>query len=423
MRISKTKLGLLSTILAFGCTTTSGGAGTGTSAPLTIDTLTPAFVSAYCKSASSCPTSYLWFASPDSCATLFGAKLSSMEEPALVKAGRLTFNADKAAECLAAISGGSCALEKGGPQACRDAFVGVVATGASCEDDRVCVSHWCKGVNQKSATNTSGCGVCTEAIKVGEACTGTGCAVGSKCIGDKCVADGSVAVGAECAGESSCGASAFCDYDGSKQKCVAFAASGEACKSSSACAGGLMCLAKAMTDKSGTCGAARKLGDACFAMGKPGQSGGDCGPGLACGIIGDPDGKSVPKLNCVAQKKMGEACTSYWECGMLDAVCISSKCAAWPAIGQPCAKVVFSFSCGQNAMCNKDGNCAALPKIGEACTDLCAQGLSCKFTPGANDGKCAAQPAAGDVCTQDMDCHYSGLSCGADKKCAAMVCK
>lgn len=423
MRVSIPTLGLFTVLIAAGCSTTSGSAAAGAGTPLTLDTLNPAVIDAYCKSAGSCPTSFLWFASADSCKTLFGAKISGNEEIDWAKAGRMTFNADKAAECLGVIAGAGCVLGKAEPAACRDTFVGTVANGASCENDKVCVSRWCKGVNQKSATNTTGCGVCTEAIKVGEACKDNGCAAGSRCIGDKCVADGTVAVGAACSGKSSCVANAFCDFDDQgKQTCVKYAASGEACKDSSKCASGLTCLAKALSDKGGTCGAARKLGDPCFAIVKPGQGDGDCGPSLACGIVGEFDGKTEPKPVCVAQKKLAEACTSNWECGMLDAVCVAGKCGAWPAIGQPCLKSMGQ-TCAQNAMCGKDGNCAALPKLGEACTSQCAEGLGCKFAPGTNDGKCVGQPAAGDACTQDMDCGYSGLSCGADKKCAAMVCK
>jgi len=436
MRISILTLSLLAILIAAGCSTTSGGTAAGAGTPLTLDTLMPAFIDAACKSVSSCPTSFAWFASADSCKTLLGSKISGNQEIEAIKAGRMTFNAHKAAECLGVIAG-PCIWGKAQPAACRDTFVGTVANGASCENDKVCVSRWCKGVNQKSATNTTGCGVCTEAIKVGEACKDNGCTVGSGCIGEKCVADGTVAVGAACSGGSECVANAYCDFGPKmgKATCVKYAASGEACKGPkdpNTCAGGLTCLAAAIEGKSGTCGAARKLGDPCNAIDEPWniqklyERGGDCGPSLACGVTVEFDGKTLPKPVCVAQKKMGAACTSSWECGMLDATCVSGKCAAWPAIGQPCLKTfAFGQTCAQNAMCGKDGNCAALPKLGEACTGQCAEGLSCKFVPGANEGKCANQPAAGDACEQDMDCGYSykGLICGADKKCAAMLCK
>lgn len=421
MRKSTVKFRLFLSLAVAGCSTSTANSDP----PLTVDTFNAAYRDAWCAALGNCARGFFWFGSVDDCKAFYFNSPTFPADVAKVHAGRIAFNVERATNCLASFRTTKCVLLQPESSACHDMLSGTVANGKGCESDDVCASGWCKGATKLWAGSHPTCGVCAEALKVGAACDG-GCAFGSACVGQVCTAIGSVGVGGTCKYGSDCVASAFCHYsvaDGSFS-CKKRSAIGEKC-GRYYCNPDAVCLPADVSEAAkgdGTCGPPRKLGDACFWMNSLANDNGDCGDGNVCGVIGKWDGKEAPTLRCVSHKLIGQDCTSHWECGMLDAVCVDGKCALWPSKGQKCAEMYGNPDCGPNGACGSDGKCAGWPKAGETCNGSGSCGIGQTCSGAAGKAICVKLAAVGEACAVDSDC-LSQLTCNGEHKCGEIVCK
>jgi hypothetical protein len=148
-----------------------------------------------------------------------------------IKQNRITFDAKKFNDCLTAIVApdGVCSdivMELPWKTACMNtAFVGAVATGASCLFDFDCQGapdSFCAPAQKCMARPTSG-----------QPC-GTGCASAFYCNGGTCAAK--VAAGGVCTSSLQCEKDLFCDFTAMPQPvCAALLPGGSPCTSSSLC--------------------------------------------------------------------------------------------------------------------------------------------------------------------------------------------
>jgi hypothetical protein len=250
-----------------------------------------------------------------SCAT---STNSSADDIAALKhaqdLGRLSYDADKAGACVDAIRNASCDLSSLGnaiADTCGAVFVGLVADGGTCFDDKECVSTSC---SQQSCTP-------------GTCCAGT------------CVAKpADVPIGGDCS-TGSCVDGAHCQFDAQTQTqtCVADIAEGGACQFGS-CADGLYCdVPSGMS--SGTCKKFPAEGEACTNQ---------------CARIDDYCDATTMK--CAKRHATGEACTADGnECAGY-AYCNNGTCAVRPGAGETCdatngPSCLGSLDCGTNNTC------------------------------------------------------------------------
>lgn len=260
--------------------------------PLTVDTFNAAYAVAWCAALDNCARGFFWFGATDACNAYYRDDPTYPADAGKVHAGRIAFNVDKATSCLHLLRSTKCVLLQPQSSDCRDMLTGAVATGKGCESDDVCASGWCKGATTVWAGSHPACGVCADALKIGETCVGH-CAFGSTCIGQVCTASGSVGVGGACKDSSDCVAPAFCPFSGpgGSSTCKARSAIGESCEIYG-CNPGAVCLPASYVEAytgDGTCGPPRNSGDECLRMSAIGNDNGDCGDGrLANGTARSP---------------------------------------------------------------------------------------------------------------------------------------
>lgn len=129
------------------------------------------------------------------------------DDPA-VASGRIHYDGDVAASCVAALRGATCGSSN---QVFRDqcaaVFVGAVAVGDACADDDECASGLCDQALGAAA------GTCATPPTAGMACVDATCADGAYCeaqptAGDLCVAK--LADGGLCTSDQAC-LSGYCD--------------------------------------------------------------------------------------------------------------------------------------------------------------------------------------------------------------------
>lgn len=411
-------------LVATGCGTdsgSSGGAGGGgltSGAPVPIDSLQAAAETMVCQMMVSCPemAAEISFSSEAACIEFMKAEgdIGVGEQVALVKAGKIAYDAAKAGQCLKAMAA-SCEMGKVEPQVCRETFTGLVKDGDACDVTAVCgAASYCKAPDGKDP----GCpGTCAPRGKLGDACKSSdecpqdaGCVAGSDgkavCAAEKAAGEGEGCDNADCA------TGLFCDWgaarSGGEAKCAKPKAAGGACGGSDGCEKGLFCK---KSDTAGVCTAPAKEGEAC---GKP-MGKGECVTGTVCAVAGKMTAKV---LKCMKIKKIGEACDSHQQCAAMD-----MQCKGLDVTGDT----------------TKPGTCAALPKLGEACTpasDTYVQFPSCFVAKGDCDSKtskCVGPVGEGEDCgwnDGDRECAKS-LECDVDmttnkgkcKKPAAPVCQ
>ena len=283
---------------------------------------------------------------------------------ATVAAGRMTFDAAVAAECLAATRDLSC-----------DDFYERVAT-----------------------TMLPHPAICQTAIQsvvpAGETChVGIECAAGNRCV-----------FGADCPGTCKAWTApgGACDVAHPCETLVATctagvctllpATVGDACLNG-ACSYPLVC-----GTLTSTCQPAGLEGAACHAQG-------ECLFGLVCF-------RATPAVEgqCLPLRQADESCFEDAHCSP-DLVCAGGLCKPPPTVGEPCPEL----RC-REAWCNTGEvtpTCAPLPNEGEPCVQfaLCAGGLWCDF------GTCAALKAAGADCVAHRECASNrcyGSACIAD---------
>jgi hypothetical protein len=138
---------------------------------------------------------------------------------------------------------------------------------------------------------------------------------------------------------------------------------------------------------------------------------------------------------CGPAKKLGEACSSYDECGFFDVWCkgaefnakdgpVNGKCTPWPGLGEACefkpSVAVGVFRCQPPHICNPDTKkCGGPLQKGSACVgkNECQAPLTCY------GGVCKDALGPGEACVQfaSVECQ-KGLQC-IDKKCGPPKCK
>lgn len=387
---------------------------------IAIDELRAAFIAARCSAYDTCVPSTSWFASLSGCAASFSPRQPLGDWPKWLKAGQVSYDAAKAAACVqAAKDCGNIGLY---PKVCEEVFQPAVPNGGVCRIDATCVGGKCAKLSPESLAS---CGTCAtaEVAKLGQPCLSWPCEAGTSCAGwpkPTCVKNGSGGAGDKCVG-ASCAAPLRCGQDpaSADSVCLALGKIGEPCITVQSCTPGLVCAPKSASSAERFCREPRSLGDPCFqydfpSPGKMQTTGGDCGGGNTCGVIGDWDGTGVPETRCVARRKMGESCTSHWQCGLLDAICVAGICSPRPGPGQPCVKVGSVDACAAESSCYQ-GTCVAHPGLGQPCAGPCTVGLACRADPATGAQTCALSGQAGAACKSDYDC-------GAEAKCGSGIC-
>lgn len=389
----------------------SDSADAASAAPVALAELASATASQLCAANfSTCaPMEKMPFATQTGCvAALTAANASDFSElSALVQAGKLSYDAGAAGQCLALAAEHCDVLDLvDGPAACQAVFNGAAVNGAGCKFNVECASHFC-------ATDGVCAGKCKARTALGAACDPESdkCVAGAVCFGGKCVANVAKGAGAAC-GALSCDKGLYCN---AKNKCAALAKLGEACDLVGACVDGAQCID---SGTGGKCQPMPKKGQACTPDPFTDAST-QCAQGLVCANDGGEVGTCEPKV------ALGGACTYSSECGGWDVHCVGpaggTTCQLLSSKGGPCQPGDLAQSewggCLAPWTCAK-GKCVDLPGLGEACADdilnACGPELMCDFL--AN--KCIAIPGLGQEC---FGLCTTGLVC--DESATPNVCK
>lgn len=399
--------------IVVGCEGTQpvGGAGVGTGgtgttgaavnaypsgAPIPIEDLNAVQVEVVCKILTQCFVNDGFVATIDGCKAMF-AEFGEEERIALVKAGKIKYDAAQAGKCLQAMGASCTDKNTQEPAACKAAFVGTAAEGQPCTVDEFCASRRCEGPN-KSASCPGKCA--SPRVAAGGACAADKpCDSGLACAAGKCVAVHTGKAGDACSTDS-CASGLFCATGSTgTSACAALLALGSECLDAGDCATGLFC-STASGPGPGKCTALAKAGETCTTSAF--EEGAKCLAGLVCVAKSD-------KSTCVTRAKIGEACTSHAQCGAMDLECSGGTCKPLPKKGQPCTPADMQTgklaSCMPPFVCSA-GVCGDPPGAGKPCVESqCASSLVCA------SGTCKAMPGKGEPC--DGSC-AEGLTCAMD---------
>lgn len=269
-------------------------------------------------------------------------------------AGRLVFDAEAAASCLAYVEARGCEMpgtyapdeaELAGQAACNAILRGTMVVNGPCLLSVECAP-------QEAATM-----VCGFDPNCSEAC----------CLGG-CRPLASLPIGTPCNGNSRCQAGSFCGRDsdtGMFTVCTAKQPVGAACLGSDECDAEGFC-----DFNTGKCRALAGEGEPCADFGD-----GGCKPGLYCA---DPG--YVGNGRCYAYAPLGGACLVDWYlgCNALGSFCDpqGGQCAPAPGPGESCESGPCDLTSGCDWYTQK---CVALAREGEPCGDSirCAGALQC----------------------------------------------
>jgi len=309
-----------------------GFAAACTSAPLDLEQLDSAALTALCVRAVRCGLE----SSSEACEAYFRRPPPSSFGPAR-DAGHLAFDGDQARRCEDALAGQSCDLTSRDfrvvPDACKKMFQGKIADGDPCAFDQECASSRCdQGVCPEGACCIGACGVTRSGGNAGDACDRS-----SECV------------------------SGFCDVD---HICHALGAVNAPCARDEQCDFGLACVSPSPSIP-GECRPLPHLGDVC-PYSRCAEQGAVCDASHHCVPVGLP----------------GAACASQGDCSpFLECDTTSHTCIVLPTLGMPC-----DFSCGGEAFCDfngqSSGTCTAPTSNGTPCDDsgTCAS-RNCKPGP------------------------------------------
>ena len=403
-----------------------GAAGSDASAgaPLPIDEFKNALHTAVCASYLKCGGHF--FADPSLCLAARDRGNTDVIDALVagVKAGKLSYDADKSRLC---INGRYTTCPMGGdlppvPQICDQVFAGTVSVGGSCAMDEFCLLGWCDKVG------SADCGVCTAYAKVGDVCkTNAQCEGAATCYKSKCIAPASLAADEPCLWSHQCQAGSYCPQNDSaaapKNRCTAWLAAEATCTGAVRCAPGLACIGNGSNPVTGKCTAPGKQGAACPLVH---SKGGDlfapdfrCQVGLVCGAIAVA-GESDLTYTCLPRLKIGDACQSHDQCGRQDGGCLG-KCAPVPIEGAACGggagPCKFGLVCDAATL-----TCLAPPEAGKPCIKSdCAKSAWCDAT-----GMCQLRGALGAACDEslgDSKVCLDSLICSASKCVTAATCQ
>jgi hypothetical protein len=261
-------------------------------------------------------------------------------------AGRIEFDAEAAASCLAYVESRGCDRaytyapseeEVAGRKACASVFRGTMTRNGPCLLSLECAHEEGEtalcGVDFTDCTDACCVGGCRVLIpgKLGEACNNTtGCQAGSYCASDPMTGNPTVCaavkpIGQACSNSSECEATAYCDFINAV--CAKRAAPGASCYEA------------------------------------------ECEAGSYCGDV-SPDFSG--DYRCLKYGQVGEPCARYSSgCKSLTAVCDGDqlKCVELPKTGSPCSQWSNEGNgCAPSASCDWQTNtCVANVGEGEAC--------------------------------------------------------
>jgi hypothetical protein len=189
MQTPLSKCVVLSILVALaGCGSSSSGGGSVARADFASESAKATCHHLYkCCDATELMSDPTWGTTEAECATMQTSTVTTslMNLLAGVDAGRITYHADRAKQCLDSLTALSCDwgiyYNAHNVTGCAHVFDGTVATGSACTMDEECTSGFCMGGSTCAARGASG-----------DACTApTACADGLYCpvsAGDHCVA-------------------------------------------------------------------------------------------------------------------------------------------------------------------------------------------------------------------------------------------
>ena len=254
-----------------------------------------------------------------------------------IKVGRIGFDEEKAATCLAFVGKRSCDItylhpwteeELAGQAACAGVFTGRMGRNGPCLSAAECAETSVCGFdpNCVDACCVGACRVLAQPLALGEACGGNApCAVDSYCANDPntsmpTVCTASPTVGQPCDG--ACTAGSFCDYTGDTPVCRVPKAEGAICYGDHECERPGICRYNDI-DYTGKCFRPRDEGEAC-------DFDSDYGPqclrfdnacdlgGLVCGPL-PSKGENCPDYACqgdyFCSEAQGERCVPVADAG------------------------------------------------------------------------------------------------------------
>ncbi len=382
-------------------------------APVPIDQLETTLADVMCKLLVACQDSMLGkngFATAEGCMAIAGGNFGANSLVALVKAGKVKYDATAAGKCMQAMGANCGSVSKSSVQsaACKATFTGTVAEGGACSEDEECASQNCD--QQESACP----GKCDKArVAAGGACTlSQHCEAGLGCVDKKCGAQSDAKVGEPCH-NNACANGSYCAFEGGdKPTCKAAGGADAKCNGSEACTPEFYCK-KTADVQNGTCAPRPKAGEACAAS--------MMGDGIPCleshVCVAGTNGKGT----CQPRVKFGGACSVNAQCMGVDLACVGGACKLLPKKGEACTPPDMAsgkyITCMPPTVCNT-GKCDDAPGDGKPCASFqCAKGLTCV------QSVCKKPPAKGEECQGQCQ---EGLDCKFDDKgkgtCQAPVC-
>lgn len=391
-----------------------------------------------------------------------------------LEADFLTFDAELAASCLAAMDSVAC---NNGPPffeanvrlVCPEVFVGTVETGDECTsadsfslfdecDDGYCLRPpgevgglecvgTCTGYKEEGETcaETDRCALglycidseCVPPVGLGEECGELPCEPGLSCAGVStytCRAPGGP--GSSCADEYDCAWPGVCTDD----ECVVDVGEGGVCRDTDTCEDGLYCQGSS-TSSDALCAIPVASGDECdpnydqceegygcslyepyVCVEELGAEDEVCGPsgcdtGLWCDTSDEP-------TVCRSRGGEGADCPSSEACqeGLF---CMSDgECHGLGDLDEPCSPSYSAYSCAEGLFCDREtGLCKAPRAEGETCNPLlalesCLDGFYCAcLADGCPYYTTEHDPA--DVCAARKD---NGEECSTDTECSSAYC-
>ena len=319
---------VMALVILAACGTDSGSGGAYTA----IDQLTAAYQTASCTHLVACHE----FADQATCEKTNLRDSSFFLPPttvAYVLAGRVRYNGNDVATCLAKIAAESCTLNgldhRETFAACiakANVYIGTVTANEKCSVNEECISQQCS--NQCDSNQS--------------------CCTAGTCIGSTApILAAPSPIGQPCAGElaNTCVEGAYCSN--STGTCTAFKVVGATCNDPSECGDGLGCFGNPTV-----CTTPAHLGQSCAT--------------LSCGDEGTYCNFSTKV--CTAFALLGGLCNdpNDGECTTYETCDATMKCVAYPAIGASCAST--NGACNDvGSLCNEVEICEVEGDTGAAC--------------------------------------------------------
>lgn len=435
-------------------------AGPDAATPLSVEAFAQAFEETYCQWMASCRSAPSCDYGP--LAATHAALPSSI--PAAVHAGRVSFHAEQAVLCLAALEESLTVCDTpflffGTSGACMGVTRGALPAGGQCYPVSAIGTDECAEGYCSVAGTTSCPGQCIPFAQLEDPCpSGVRCAPNLRCDGSVCTA--LTPAGGECTSAGECEAGLQClEVSASTFECRALGQLDDPCYNAEACQYPLDCE-----------------GGKCVTTVQPG---GSCRSDASCPFpptdpypqvcFFDPSGATTTGT-CKAPVPIDGACNASNECegyspssndgphctqhdgqtmttcqypGAIGALCnprgcasllyckydaLSDgmwRCAAPGGIGDPCDPTYHvTEQCGGTLRCMSNGTCQAVGSEGDPChtgqSDSCEQGLFCEragYTCAAlaGDGQACSvawygQPT-GSSCQEGLYCSCKGVPC------------